>query len=400
MSNYYNSNVYSIYKKKILNNIKKQENNENAKIKENINNSFKIEIEKINTLYVNNQDKINNKYKIWMKKIYNINKQEIIIKKYNNEMNILYQKYKNKIESINNLYKKIYIIYDTIINVYYLNQDHYFEEICNDLVKVKEIIINDFLQQKFRDDVCNIICKHSTRYTNNDINNALHNFLHMIYLSQNFAMMEKNSNNLISKIIVYRHLFLLIQFIFAGTFGKYRHVLYGSNSIAVLKEYLKNLCLRYLNSKNKNKAMYNLIYHIGIEIDDINFKSEVNKAFKQTRFYKRQAGRVVGIFEHLVGFAGNIVMDISYAANTITGEHLSLPLSELKLMNNIIQRYIKILNNYQDLNYLDIAELYEISKLYSSLHSIKNNFTQEYSHAYKSYREHYGSNYMTFLLPK
>lgn len=231
----------------------------------------------------------------------------------------------------------------------------------------------------------------------------MHNFLHMLYLSNNFDSVI--NNNLISKIVVYRHLFLLIQFIFAGTFGKYRHVWHGSNSIAVLKEYLKNLCLRYLNANNKKKKMYNLIYHIGIEIDDINFKSEVNKAFKQTRFYKRQAGRVVGIFGHLLGLAGDIVIDLSYAPNFATGYSLLYAqptLTELTTMSNTIQNYMTILDIYQDdkHNYLNIVELYEISKLYSSLHSIKNNFTQEYYHAYQSYKKHSDPNYMTFLLPK
>jgi hypothetical protein len=146
--------------------------------------------------------------------------------------------------------------------------------------------------------------------------------------------------------------------------------------------------------------MYDLIYNIGIEIDDNDFKFQVNQLFGKNRSGHRTAGRVVGIFEHFIGFAGDIAMDVSYAANTITGEHLSLPLSELEAMNNTIQSYISILKQYQVCNYLDIIELYEISKLYSTLHIFKNNFNEKYYYAYKSYKKHYGSNYMTFLLPK
>jgi hypothetical protein len=312
----------------------------------------------------------------------------------------LKQKYDTSLKLTRELYIKIQNIYNKISSNFL---DEYYN-ICNDLLNFSKsnfIIINLAFIDKFNTDIYSILTNKASN--NESINNALHNFLHMLYLSNNFDSVI--NNNLILKIVVYRHLFLLIQFIFAGSYAKIRHVFYGRKSIDALKEYLKNLCLRYLTLPNKNIAMYDLIYNIGIEIDDNYFKFDVNKAFNQTRFYKRQAGRVVGIFGHLLGLAGDIVIDLSYAPNFATGYSLlsaQPTLTELTTMSNTIQNYMTILDIYQDdkHNYLNIVELYEISKLYSSLHSIKNNFTQEYYHAYQSYKKHSDPNYMTFLLPK
>ena len=405
------NNIHEMSSNAALLNIQKQkdiekiERNELKKsINLNIGHNLFNQIEKIKQQYNNEKNYLNGYYTTLLSRVSNQNKHQSFILNQEHKLKILKlkQKYDTSLKLTEELYNNIKYIYNKISSNFL---DEYYN-ICNDLLNFSKsnfIIINLAFIDKFKTDVYKII---NNKASNNEsINNALHNFLHMLYLSNNFVIMDKNSNNLISKIVVYRHLFLLIQFIFAGSYAEIRHVLYGRKSIAALKEYLKNLCLSYLKLPNKNKAMYDLIYNIGIEIDDNDFKFQVNQSFNENRSVSRQAGRVVGIFGHFLGLAGDIVIDLSYVANYATGHRLlsaQPTLRELTTMSDTIQSYIKILDKYQDdtHNYLDIVELYEISKLYSSLHSIKNNFTQEYYHAYKSYKKHYDYNYMTFLLPK
>jgi hypothetical protein len=403
-----NNNIHKMSRNAILRNIKTKSNIERNKleksIKLNIQYNLNNQITKINQKYKDKTNDLTNQYEILLSRVFNKHQYSILYQKYQLKIINLKQKYDTSLELTIELYNNIQNIYNKIINLNF-SEEYYFENICNDLLNFSKsnfIIINLAFRDKFKTDVYSILTNKASNKESK--NNAFYNLLHMIYISHNFENNDSiKNNNLISKIVVYRHLFLLIQFIFAGSYAEIRHVLYGSKSIAALKKYLKNLCLSYLKNKNKNTAMYNLIYDIGIEIDDYDFKFQVNQSFNKNRSISRSAGRVVGIFEHFVGFAGDIVMDLSYATNTLSGHRLlseQPTLTELTTMSNTIQSYIIILNDYQNLNYLDIVELYEISKLYSTLHIFKNKFNQEYYHAYQSYKKHSNPNYITFLLPK